>query len=323
MVDTARKTGVATHLLAWRGRLTTVRQMILDGVIGTLREIHDWTDRPFWPHALSLPADRPPIPPGFDWGVWLVPERDQPYHPSYTHAVFWGWYDFGGGSIADMGNDSLWPIFMANDPPVAYSFEAQFSSSCEIHDQVSTVAVNDFAFPSANRVLFRFAAHGPWPEIELYSYDGGMRPFTPDELLEDGRSVPATGTLFIGDRGMIPSNEIIPARKMKECRTAKGLPEPEAETRGRPRRGGRGDAEWLAAVRDGPPSAGNFLHAANCSETIALAGAAIRDSRKVFRANRCAPALLWDAGTMRFTNAAEANPYPAREYRERWELTGA
>lgn len=323
VVETARKTGVATHLLAWRGPLTLVRQMILDGAIGTLREIHDWTDRPFWPHALSLPSDRPPVPPGFDWQLWLGPERDRPYHPSYTHAVFRGWYDFGGGSIADMGNYSLWPIFMAFDLPVPYSIEAQASSCCEIVDQVSTVAANDFAFPYANRVLFKFAAHGSWPELKLYWYDGGMRPFTPDELLEDGRSIPATGTLFIGDRGMILNNEIIPARKMKEYRAAKGLPEPEAETRGRPRRGGRGDAEWLAAVKGGPPSAGNFLNAANCSEAIALAGAAIRYSRKVFRASRCAPALLWDAQSMQFTNAAEANPYLVRDYREGWELTGA
>ena len=112
VVDSARKTGVATHLLAWRAPLTAVRQMILDGAIGELKEVHNWTDRPFWPQQLAIPTDRPPIPPDFDWDLWLGPERNRPYHPSYTHAVFRGWYDFGGGSIADMGNYSLWPIFI-------------------------------------------------------------------------------------------------------------------------------------------------------------------------------------------------------------------
>ena len=163
VVEAARRSGVATHLLAWRRPITAVQEMILDGAIGTLREVHNWTDRPFWPQALALPTDRPPVPPGFDWSLWLGPERDRPYHPSYTHALFRGWYDFGGGSVADMGNYSLWPIFMALDLPVPHSVEAQSSSSAEVNDQVSTVNVNDFAFPYANRVCFKFAAHGRWP----------------------------------------------------------------------------------------------------------------------------------------------------------------
>lgn len=320
VVDTARQTGVATHLLAWHGPLTAVQQMILDGAVGNLREVHNWTDRPFWPQPLALPTDRPPIPPNFDWELWLGPEHDRAYHPSYTHAVFRGWYDFGGGSIADMGNYSLWPIFMALDLPIPSSIEAQCSSSAEIVDQVSAIAMNDFAFPYANRVCFKFAAHGRWPALKLYWYDGGMRPFTPDELLEDGRSIPATGTLFIGDGGAILDGELIPARKMREYRTARGLPQPRE---GEGRRGGRSGAppEWMEAVKGGAPSEGNFGNAARCSEAIALAGAAIRYSRKIFNEDNCAPALLWNAEAMEFTNAAEANPYLRREYRDGWELT--
>ena len=318
VVDAARRSGVATHLLAWRRPITGVQDMILDGAIGELNEIHNWTDRPFWPHALALPTDRPPVPAGFDWDLWLGPERDRPYHPSYTHALFRGWYDFGGGSIADMGNYSLWPIFAALDLPVPYSVEAQSSSSAEVVDQVSTVAPNDFAFPYANRLCMKFAAHGRWPALRLYWYDGGMRPFTPDELLEDGRPLPATGTLFVGSKGTILNNELVPAGKMKAYRAAKGLPEPAAAD-ARP----RNDAppEWVAAFKGGPATAGTFQNAAACSETIALAGAAIRYSRSVFRADRCAPALLWNADAMEFTNAPEANRYLRREYRDGWTLT--
>jgi predicted dehydrogenase len=319
VVEAARRSGVSTHLLAWRRPITAVQEMILDGAIGTLKEVHNWTDRPFWPQALALPTDTPPVPPGFDWSLWLGPERDRPYHPSYTHALFRGWYDFGGGSVADMGNYSLWPIFMALDLPVPFSVEAQSSSSAEVNDQVSTVFVNDFAFPYANRVCFKFAAHGRWPALKLYWYDGGMRPFTPDELLEDGQSIPATGTLFVGDGGSILNGELIPAKKMREYRTARGLPEPQGtESRRGP---GGPPPEWIAAFKGGPATAGSFLNAAACSEAIALAGAAIRYSRKVFHADECAPALLWNAEAMEFTNAAEANPYLRREYRDGWTLT--
>jgi hypothetical protein len=168
-------------------------------------------------------------------------------------------------------------------------------------------------------VCFKFAAHGQWPALKLYWYDGGMRPFTPDELLEDGKSIPATGTLFIGDKGVILNNELIPAGKMREYRAAKGLSESSGERRG----WGASEAEWVAAFKGGPPSAGNFVNAANCSEAIALAGAAIRYSRKIFNEDHCAPALQWDREAMSFTNTSEANQFLRREYRDGWVLTSA
>ncbi len=314
VVETARSTGRATHLLAWRAPITAVRDMIVEGAIGRLREVHNWTDRPFWPQQLSLPEDRPPVPEGFDWQLWLGPSLDRPYSPKYTFAVFRGWYEFGAGSIADMGNYSLWPIFMALDLPVPTVIEAQSSSSCEIVDQVSGINKNDFAFPYANRVCFTFPAHGDWPELKIYWYDGGMRPFTTPELAEDNKHMPATGTLFVGDKGVILNNAIIPERKMKEYRAGKPAPE-----RGGRRRGG-GDSEWVTAFKGGPASAGNFLNAANCSEAIALAGVAIRHSRNVFNENVCAPPLMWDAGNMKVTNIPEANQYLYREYRDGWKL---
>jgi hypothetical protein len=41
----------------------------------------------------------------------------------------------------------------------------------------------------------------------------------------------------------------------------------------------------------------------------------------VFKADQCAPALLWNAEAMEFTNAPDANQYLRREYRDGWTLT--
>jgi hypothetical protein len=40
------------------------------------------------------------IPDGFNWDLWLGPVPEMPYHKNYTHNVFRGWYEFGGGSVA-------------------------------------------------------------------------------------------------------------------------------------------------------------------------------------------------------------------------------
>ena len=92
-----------------------IAEQIKAGVIGPLREVHNWTNRPVWPQYTEISKDRPPVPKGFDWDLWLGPTLDRPYHPNYTHTVFRGWYDFGGGSMADMGIYSLWPVFTALD----------------------------------------------------------------------------------------------------------------------------------------------------------------------------------------------------------------
>src|SRR5208337_1800522 len=90
VTETARKTKAATHLLAYgagNGN-ALIAAHIQKGAIGTLREIHNWTNRPVWPQYTEIPADTRPVPKGFDWDLWLGPSLDRPYHPRYTHTVF-------------------------------------------------------------------------------------------------------------------------------------------------------------------------------------------------------------------------------------------
>jgi hypothetical protein len=317
VVETARKTGVATHLLAYRrGPDDSVKEMIKNGAIGTLREVHNWTDRPFWPQYQTLPTDTPEVPKTFDWSLWLGPALDRPYHPNYTHTVFRGWYDFGGGSIADMGNYSLLPIFMTLDLPVPISVEALTSSYVEIIDQLSVVKMNDYSFPNASQIRFKFPAQGDRPPIFLYWYDGGMRPFAPEAVEMDKKPMPAAGTMYVGDKGVILGNQVFPEKRRLEYMGGKEVPQQQAK-RGA---GGAADSEWIQAFKGGKPSGGNFINAANCTETICLGGAVTRIARKYFKEDHTTPALDWDAQNMKFTNMPEANQYLVREYRKGWEL---
>ena len=171
-------------------------------------------------------------------------------------------------------------------------------------------------------MCFKFAAHGVWQPLKLYWYDGGMRPFTPDELSEEGKSLPAAGTLFVGDAGVILNNELIPAKKMQEYRAAKGLPEPQP----RPRERSASDSARTGSRRSRAVRlpAGNFVNAANCAEAIALARAAIRYSRKIFSAEPLRTGIALEPQAMKFTNASDAESVsPNREYRDGWKLTSA
>src|SRR5713226_3194013 len=158
VIDTARQTGVATHFVPWdpNGSMETVLAWVKDGAIGTLREVHNWSNRPVWPQYATIPTDRPTIPEGFDWSLWLGPSLDRPYHPNYTHAVFRGWYEFGGGALADIGHYSLWPVFRLFDLDSPFAVESRPSHVCALTGGVPVKIKNDYSFPAACTIRFRF-----------------------------------------------------------------------------------------------------------------------------------------------------------------------
>ncbi len=312
VVETARRTKVATHFLpASDGmNIRTIMAWIDDGAIGTLREIHNWSNRPVWPQYPVIPTDRPPIPEGFDWTLWLGPSLDRPYHPHYTNAVFRGWYEFGGGSIADMGHYSLWPVFQLFDLDAPVSVESTPSHVCTLRGQVAVTIRNDYSFPYACTIHFKFAAKGDRGPLELFWYDGSMKPPTPEELEVDGKQFEPEGMMFVGDKGKILAEfrgenpRLIPEEKMRSYQ-AKGLPEiPHYD-------GLEGVAAWVQTCKGGPHTYGDFLLARPISDAFNLGAVSLRLGGK---------RLLFDSQNMRVTNHPDANNCLVRAYRKGWEL---
>lgn len=318
VVELARAKRLATHFMpASEGPgQNQALDMIQQGAIGTLREIHNWSLRPMWPQFPTLPSERPPVPEGFDWTLWLGPSLDRPYHPNYTHTNFRGWYEFGGGSIADMGHYSLWPIFqrLKLDSPI--SVESTPSHVCTVKDQVCQRIYNDYSFPAACTVRMRFAASGDRPALDIFWYDGGIRPAVPDELMAENKELEEEGMMFVGEKGKILGGfhsedpHIIPEAKMSEFKSAK---HPATRDSGGIPAGGRGDREsaWVTAFKGGPASYGDFTLAGPITDTVNLAAISLRLGGR---------RLLWDSAARRITNVAEANKYLTREYRAGWEL---
>ncbi len=308
VLDVARSAQVSTHLLAYgsgreNGRI--VRE-IRRGVIGSLHEIHNWTNRPVWPQYAEIPRERPPVPKGFDWELWLGPERDRPYHPHYTHTVYRGWYDFGGGSMADMGIYSLWPVFTGLELDSPLSAEAWATHTCAIVDGVSRPVKNDFAYPIGCTLRLKFGPRKDLPAVDLFWYDGGMKPRLPAELEAQGvdtGQIGREGTMYVGEEGTILAG----FNGQNPRLFTKGRQEPlvfsadaPADEPGNP---------WLAAFR-GQPSPGTFLKAGPITDAVNLGTVALRAGQKV----------LFDSRAMKLTNLPSAEKFLYREYREGWEL---
>jgi len=193
--------------------------------------------------------------------------------------------------------------------------ESTPSHVCTIENNVSRKIQNDYSFPFASTIRFKFAAKGDRPAVDLFWYDGSMRPPTPPEVEEDNKELASEGMMFVGDKGKIlggfrcENPQIIPERKAREL--GKGTAAPQSQERGRGGRGGR-DAVWVKTFKGGAPTYGDFTLGGPISEAFNLGAISLRLGGK---------RLVWDSASGKITNLPSANKYLTREYRKGWELT--
>jgi len=190
MAEIARKTKVWTQMgnqgTAQSGLRKQAAQ-VRAGIIGTIKEMHVWTNRPVWPQGKARGAELP-VPANLKWDQWLGPAPVRPYADGY-HTFSWrGWWDFGTGALGDMGCHTLNMPFMALDlrDPI------RVSATTSGHD-------GDY-FPSSATVRYEFEATPTRGALSFLWYEGGRRP--PAELL-DGEQMADSGSLLIGDKGKI------------------------------------------------------------------------------------------------------------------------
>jgi predicted dehydrogenase len=133
-----------------------VAEYIAAGAIGTVREVHAWTNRypPISPRGIARPKDTPPVPPGLDWDLWVGPAPMRPYHPCY-HAFAWrGWWDFGTGCLGDIGCHELSQTFKALKLGHPTAVEA-----CSSNHQMPPEVANETA-PVSSITRWYFPAEG-------------------------------------------------------------------------------------------------------------------------------------------------------------------
>jgi len=310
VIDMALKTDVVTHLIPWdsNGSMDQIMLWIKSGTIGQLKEVHNWSRRPVWPHYAHIPTDRPKLPDGFDWDLWLGPEAERAYHPHYTNMVFRGWYDFGGGSMADMGYYSLWTVFDALQLEKPTIIEPNFSHVCDIKENVTAYTIeNDFSFPYACSMRFKYPAKGNRQAVDLIWYDGGMRPPVPEEFYKKDKEFPDEGMMFVGDKGIIMTSEFGVNNPFILSGDIK-LAEAVSAAAGAVKHGGV--ERFVEGVKNNKQIAGSFRQAWPITEAINLYAVALR-ARKT---------LKYDADNLKITNDLDANKYLDREYRKGWNL---
>jgi len=294
-------------------------EYIWGGVIGKVTETHSWTNR-----ANGGEGPRPPkeaAPDGLHWEEWIGPAPYRDFH-SDLHPHSWhGWYDFGNGSIGNMGCHVLDGVYWALkiDHPTSIEVEAMRGGSNE-------------RLPMGSRVRWDVPARGDMSALKVFWYeglkqdaagkpDGKLRAVKgtdrnfppllhellkqyPDENLDTGDS----GTLYVGDKGVIFTGtygdkmHIVPWEKMRQTKAPdKTLPRPKDVF-----------TDFLDAVRTGKNETSvPFDYGTRLTEFSILGNLAMKAG--------AGKKVMWDGPNMKVTNIPELNAWVQRPYRDGWK----
>lgn len=305
----AKKKGVVTQMGNQGHSLDgtrLVREWIQSGILGEIREVHSWTDRParFWKQGLPKPDHSkaiPVAPKGLDWDLWQGVSSRREYDPAYVPFSWRGYVDYGCGSLGDMACHIMDSAFWGLD----------LGSPTEI--EAACTNMNGYSFPVSSVVTYQFPARGKMPPVTYKWYDGDLRPAIPAFLKDTNPLVGEfhnNGSLIIGDNVAILTDtysrnvRIIPSDKFMELRPS--LPKKSLR-----RIKGSHLNEFYSAIRESRPASSDFSYAGPFTETVLLGTIAQQTGRK----------MTFDGKKGKFINDPEGNKLIKKDYPDGWILT--
>lgn len=340
LLDTARETGVVAQM-GNQGHSTVeaaaINEWLRGGVIGPVREVHCWTNRPIWPQGMPRPATPEEVaearreareeedehfmnwrrfgqtlhlamggdwevPDYLDWDLFLGPAPEIPYHPIY-HPFSWrGWTDFGVGALGDMGAHLFDHPYWAFDLGYPTTVEATSSPWGGMRDHPAT-------YPQATLVRYQYPAANGRPPVHVTWYDGGLMPPRHELLPQDYEPDRTGGVLYIGEQGLLIHETYgqNPRLFPQDLQDRHG-PAPETDEELGPQH----EMNWIRAIRGEAAATSPFELAAPLTENMLLGLVALRTGP--------GQVIRYDPENMLVVNAPEANEYLHREYRAGWSL---
>lgn len=301
----AKKYGVQTVMgnqgHCWEG-IRLVKEWFEAGVLGEVREVHCWTDRPIskvgFPQKFptQIPAGEP-VPKEVDWQQWQGPVADAEYSSQYLPQFWRGWWNYGCGGLGDIGCHCL-------DAPF-WTLQLGMPEKIEVVEQ-QPGELKAFTAPKSH-IIFHFAARGELPPVQIHWYEGGL---LPEALPGMEKGLPDNGMIMKGSKetllsaGMrVESPQLWPRERMTpliEVLRRKPLPRSIA---------GQPIGELFDAIRGKIPHAGShFDYACPLTELVNTGVMAIRSGKTI----------EWDAANMKVKGAPEFDAWIKEPVREGW-----
>ncbi|MCH7904608.1 MAG: Gfo/Idh/MocA family oxidoreductase [Armatimonadetes bacterium] len=270
--------------------LRKVAKMLEDKMFGDVKEVHVWTDRAsgWWPQGVGRP-DVKPIPRTLNWEMWLGPAPFRVYADGYHPFAWRGRWDFGSGSLGDMGCHVINLAFMGLDLRDPTSVQAETSGN------------NRETYPVWSKVKYEFPERRGRAALTMYWYDGGKKP---DPELTPGITTGGNGSIFVCENATLYTPDTYGSGTV----IVGGGDLPEVEVEESPGH----FKELVDAINDGKRAKSDIVdYSGPLTETVLLGNLAIwADGEKV----------EWDSRRTRVRNSDEFNDLITPTYRDGWKL---
>ena len=274
------------------------------GTAGAIDEAYLWVGDGGKP--MTRPEDKPPVPDGLDWDLWLGPASERPYHSSYLPRTWRSWRHFGSGGLGDMGCHTGNLIFRGLHLEKLWeAAPAEAKAERRIRIEGEANGVHEEGYPLSMRVHFHLPARGELPPVKLTVSSGAdMRP--PKELVH-GEQVGSFGALLVGSKASIYSSDpwnrtssLLPKDKFKDLKGPdKTLPRVASHHR-----------EWIDACKGKGKTFSSFDIGGPLTELIQLTNVA----------GQVGEPFHYDPVTGEIPDHAKASSLLHREYRKGWTL---
>lgn len=309
----AREHGVATSMGnqgTYSGAFRRALELIRAGELGEIKEVHVWNSGGGADRQEPPQGDQP-VPPGFDWDLWLGPAAMRPYHREWTQRHLWR--EFGTCQLGNWASHSANLGFMALKVHDLWLAE-QAASNAALKVTAKASRINRLSFPKWETVAWEIPARADLPPITIHWYNGAAPGI--EELIEpvlamappkDRNNWRFAGTLIVGTKGTIHTTghnmwfQLLPADRFAGVQCNR--PETVESSRGP-------EQDWFAACRGGARPWANFDYASALNEFLMLGNVATQFEET----------LEFDPVAMKIVNNAEADGLLRSEYREGWRL---
>lgn len=287
------------------------------GALGQIKETHSWSDRANGGIGPRPASSSPPA--GMNWDAWIGPAPYREYHADLHPHEWHGWYDFGNGSLGNMGCHVLDGVFWALKLGHPTRIEAE-----EIYGG------SEERLPTGTRIRWDFPARGDLAAVKVYWYDGrigagdtgdgnraspkgtrGERNL-PSLLKELQKEYPdekfdSNGTLYVGEKGIAYTGTYGGGMKLLPKKLMDETPSPEKSLP----RNGSVSGEFLKAVREKTAATtAGFDYSARLTEFTLLGNLAQRAG--------AGKPVEWDGEKMKVTNLESLNAWVQVQNREGW-----
>lgn len=297
------------------------------GVIGKVKDVYCWTDRPSWPQGILWPGTSGQVPPELDWDLWLGSAPYRPYVDKLVPFNWRGWWDFGTGALGDMGAHLIEPPFRILDLDTPTQVECSVGSIYV--DEFKRGYFPDSAPPSSHVILTFQKTKKTKDDLQIHWMDGGIKPGRPEELAANEPFGP-NGVLFEGTKGKMMCDvyganpRLLPLSRSNEVKVKQSVARVPGGVDGH-------YWSWVEACIAGYGKmnlSSPFEVAGPLTETLLIANLAIRgtdiqkptaDGKRFTYPGRDIK-LLWDKESLRVTNFDDVNQFVKRTYRQGWSL---